>query len=59
MNRVYKDGSALPVDSNRLKLKMPEVTSQSEKTQNFQSDYEKNGIISVSLNNDDALVSYC
>ena len=59
MNRVYKDGSALAVDSNRLKLKMPEVTSQSEKTQNFQSDYEKNAIISVSLNNDDALVSYC
>ena len=59
MNRVYKDGSSLAVDSNRLKWKMPEVTSKSEKTQNFQSDYEKNALISVSLNNDDALVSYC
>ena len=38
MNRVYKDGSALAVDSNHLMWKMPEVTSQSEKTQNFQSD---------------------
>ena len=59
MNRVYKDGSTLTVDSNRLKWKMPEVTTQSEKTQNFQSDNEKNALISVSLNNDDALVSYC
>ena len=38
---------------------MPEVISQNEKTQIIQSDYEKNAIISVSLNNDDALESYC
>ena len=43
---------------------MPQLTSQtfetqSEKTQTIQSANEKNAIISVSLNNDDALVSYC
>jgi len=41
------------------KEQMLESTAVSEKTQEHQSEYEKNAIISVSLSNDNALVSFC